>query len=70
MAEELAQSRRLACRRRKSKSEVVIQTIQKYLELTWSPKQISNTILKSVISFKAIYRWIYDGTILLGALPH
>ena len=65
MAEELAQS----CRR-KIKSEVVIQTIQKYLELTWSPKQISNTILKGVIAFKPIYRWIYDGTILLGALPH
>ena len=46
MAEELAQS----CRR-KSKSEVVIQTIQKYLELTWSPKQISNTILKGGYRF-------------------
>ena len=42
--EELAHSHRLACRR-KSKSEVVIQIIQNYLELTWSPKQISNTIL-------------------------
>ena len=31
-----------------------------------SPKQISNTVLKDVISFKTIYRWIYDSTILLG----
>ena len=69
MAEELAHSHRLACRR-KSKSEVVIQIIQNYLELTWSPKQISNTILKGVIALKLIYHWIYDGTILLGALPH
>ena len=50
------------------KSEQLIQTIQKYLELTWSPEQISNTVLKDVISFKTIYRWIYDGTILLGDL--
>ncbi len=48
------------------KPEQLIQTIQKYLELTWSPEQISNKVLKSVISFKTIYRWIYVGTILLG----
>ena len=50
------------------KSEQLIQTIQKYLELTWSPEQISNTVLKGVISFKTIYRWLYDATILLGDL--
>ena len=42
--------------------------IQHYLKLTWSPEQISNMVLKDVISFKTIYRWIYDGTILLGDL--
>ena len=42
--------------------------IQKYLQLTWSPEQISNTILKGVISFKTLYRWIDDGTIWLGNL--
>ena len=42
--------------------------IEYYLKLTWSPEQISNTILKGIISFKSIYRWIYDGTILLGDL--
>ena len=42
--------------------------IQHYLKLTWSPEQISNTVLKDIISFKTIYRWIYEGTILLGDL--
>ena len=27
-------------------------------------EQISHTVLKGVISFKTIYRWIFDGTIL------
>ena len=42
--------------------------IQHYLKLTWSPEQISNTVLKDVISFKTIYRWIDDATIWLGNL--
>ena len=68
LADELAEQRRLVCHRPETKSEEVIQTIQHYLKLTWSPEQISNTVLKGVISFKTIYRWIYDGTILLGDL--
>ncbi len=68
LVDELAEQRRLVCHRKELKSEQLIQTIQKYLELTWSPEQISNTVLKAVISFKTIYRWIYDGTILLGDL--
>ncbi|MTM66843.1 IS30 family transposase, partial [Turicibacter sanguinis] len=68
LADELAWKRRLGCHRPETKSEEVIQTIQHYLKLTWSPEQISNTVLKGVLSFKTIYRWIYDGTILLGDL--
>ena len=68
LADELAGKRRLVCHRKELKSEQLIQTIQKYLELTWSPEQISNTVLKGVLSFKTIYRWIYDVTILLGDL--
>ncbi|MTN56962.1 IS30 family transposase [Turicibacter sanguinis] len=68
LAEELAGQRRLSCRCPEKKSEQVIQTIQHYLKLTWSPEQISNTVLKGVLSFKTIYRWIYDETILLGDL--
>ena len=68
LADELAGQCRLVCHRKELKSEQLIQIIQKYLKLTWSPEQISNTVLKGVISFKTIYRWIYDGTILLGDL--
>ena len=68
LADELARQRRLVYHRLEAESEEVIEMIQSYLKLTWSPKQISNTVLKSVISFKTIYRWIYDGTILLGDL--
>ncbi|MFQ9957316.1 MAG: IS30 family transposase [Turicibacter sp.] len=68
LADELAGQRRLVCHRKKLKLEHLIQIIQKYLNLTWSPEQMSNTVLKGVLSFKTIYRWIYDGTILLGDL--
>ena len=37
LADELAEQRRLVCHRSEKKSEQLIQTIQKYLELTWSP---------------------------------
>ena len=63
LADKLTKQRRLVCHRKELKSEQLIQMIQKYLELTWSPQQISNTVLKDVLSFKTIYRWIYDGTI-------
>ena len=68
LADELAGQRRLSCHRLEKKTKQLIQTIQKYLELTRSPEQISNTVLKGVILFKTIYRWIYDGTVLLGDL--
>ena len=68
LADELAGQRRLGCHRKELKSEKVIQMIQHYLKLTWSPEQISNTVLKNVIAFKTIYRWIDDGTIWLGDL--
>lgn len=69
-AEELVEQRRLVCRRLDKKAEEAIQTLQHYLKLIWSPEQISNTILKSVILCKTIYRWIYDGAILLGYLSY
>ena len=54
LADELAKKRRSVCHRPQKKSEKVIQIIQHYLKLTWSPEQISNTILKGIISFKTI----------------
>ena len=63
LADELTGQHHLVCHRPETKSEELIQTIQHKLQLTWSPKQISNTVLKGVISFKTLYRWIYEGTI-------
>ena len=63
-----ARNRRIPCHRKETKSDTMTQTIQHYLNLTWSPEQISNTVLKGRISFKTIYRWIYDGTLLFGDL--
>ncbi len=68
LADQLARERRLVCHWYGNKPEEVIQIIQHYLKLTWSPEQISHTVLKNVISFKTIYRWIYDGTIFSGDL--
>ena len=70
LANEIAKERRLVCHRKELKLEQLIQIIQKYLRLTWSPEQISNTVLKGMISFKTIYRWNYDGTLLLGDLSY
>ena len=38
LADELAGQRRLGCHRKELKSEEIIQTIQHYLKLTWSPE--------------------------------
>ena len=54
LADELAEQRRLVCHCPETKSEKVIQTIQHDLKLTWSPEQISNTVLKGIIPFKTI----------------
>ena len=56
LGDELVRKRRLACHCKEAKSKELIQIIQHYLKLTWSPEQISNTVLKGVISFKTIYR--------------
>ena len=63
LANELDKQRCLVCYRRELKFKQLIQIIQHYLKLTWSPEQISNTVLKEILSFKIIYRWIYDGTL-------
>lgn len=69
---ELAQSsyhhRRLHVGARSKKETVPITTIQDLLTSTWSPEQIANTVLKGMLSFKTIYRWLYDGTLLQGNL--
>ena len=44
LADEWAKQRRLVCHRPETKSKELIQIIQHYLKLTWSPEQISNTV--------------------------
>lgn len=45
LADELDRQHRLVFHRKELKSEQLIQITQKYLRLTWSPEQISNTVL-------------------------
>jgi IS30 family transposase len=49
------------CGRKSKFNEDIAKVIQKYLDKTWSPEQISNTVLKGRISYQSIYRWIYNG---------
>ncbi len=49
LADELSGQRRLVYHCKELKSKQLIQTIQKYLELTWPSEQISSTVLKGVI---------------------
>ena len=51
LANKLAGQCRLVCHRKELNSEQLIQNIQHHLKLTGSPEQISNTVLKGVISF-------------------
>lgn len=44
-------------------SDYLSKIIEQHLNLTWSPEQISNTVLKGKLCFKTIYRWIYEGKI-------
>jgi len=37
--------------------------VKEKLIATWSPEQIANTVTLGKLSFKTIYRWIYDGRI-------
>ncbi len=62
-ADEAASQRRTKPSTRTKLSAKPITIIEKKLQETWSPEQISNTVLKGVVSFKSIYRWIYAGKI-------
>ena len=47
-------------------SSTLVSVIERSLEATWSPEQISNTVTHGKISFKTIYRWLYSGIISKG----
>lgn len=44
----------------------LVAKVENALALTWSPEQITNTILRGQISFKTIYSWIYKGMLCQG----
>ncbi|MFC7688071.1 hypothetical protein ACFQU5_19470 [Ureibacillus sp. GCM10028918] len=46
----------------KSKCTLVLkEAVQENLGETWSPEQIVGCLFCGKLSFKAIYRWIYEG---------
>lgn len=54
-------TRRKACKPIGKYSKALAECIEEVLYRTYSPEQIANTITKGILSFKTIYRWIYQG---------
>lgn len=44
-------------------NEEVCDLLKEKLEATWSPEQIANTVTLGKLSFKTIYRWLYENKI-------
>ncbi|WP_175616083.1 IS30 family transposase [Piscibacillus halophilus] len=63
-AHDQYKKRRLNCGRSGKWSKDLADNINQKLELTWSPEQISKGALQGSISFKTIYRWIYQGLVV------
>lgn len=57
--------RRLKCAPAGKQCQEWIEIIEEKLVQTWSPEQIANTVLKGKLSFKTIYRWLYQGILML-----
>ena len=60
--------RRKACKSIGKYSKALAECIEEALYRTYSPEQIANTITKGILSFKTIYRWIYQGLLTNGNL--
>nr|CDL66827.1 unnamed protein product [uncultured bacterium] len=72
-AQTISSQRVVSASTRTKLSQELLEIIEDKLTKTWSPEQISNTVLKGLVSFKSIYRWIYEGKINsnnLGLLRH
>jgi transposase, IS30 family len=65
-AQQAYQQRRQASRPRGKYREDLRHHIEERLWLTWSPEQIAANL--GSISFKTVYRWLYQGRILDGRL--
>lgn len=42
--------------------------IEEHLQATWSPEQIVHSVAQGKVSFKTIYRWLYQGKLMNGKL--
>lgn len=65
--------RRLHCGRIGKWSSELGDILNEKLKLTWSPEQIVGRLFQGSISFKTIYRWIYQGLLVnqnLNVLRH
>ncbi|API91453.1 hypothetical protein J32TS6_32270 [Virgibacillus pantothenticus] len=60
-AHENYNKRRLNCGRIGKWSPELANIMNEKLKLTWSPEQIVGRLFQGAISFKTIYRWIYQG---------
>lgn len=60
-AQQQYESRRLNCGRIGKYSPELADVINDKLRLTWSPEQVVGRLFQGVLSFKTIYRWIYQG---------
>ncbi|WP_047982132.1 IS30 family transposase [Ornithinibacillus contaminans] len=72
-AQENYNERRLNCGRIGKWSLELAEVINEKLVLTWSPEQIVGRLFQGSISFKTIYRWIYQGLLVeqdLNVLRH
>jgi transposase, IS30 family len=67
-AHKTYQSRREKCGHPGKWSFELAKTVNKKLRATWSPEQIVGRLFQGVLSFKTIYRWIYEGLLVKGDL--
>jgi IS30 family transposase len=65
-AQEAYHHRRLSSKPKGKCSPELVADIERTLEATWSPEQISHTITKGKLRFKTIYRWLYSGKVSKG----
>lgn len=72
-AQENYEKHRLHCGRIGKWSPDLAEIINEKLNMTWSPEQIVGRLFQESISFKTIYRWIYQGLLVdqnLNVLRH
>ncbi|SFE95189.1 IS30 family transposase [Alteribacillus iranensis] len=64
--------RRRHCHPQGKWTKDLAQKIDEKLDLTWSPEQIAHRLFKGSLSFKTIYRWLYQGLLTknVAALRH